>query len=600
MKRAIVAHAVVALTIGLAAGLPASAGGQDFEADELVRVPSYGYGLDLEIWVNKGEAATYAEGQEVNVRFRTDHDCYVVIYDIDTEGFLHLLYPDDPYDDGFVEGGRIYRLPGIGARYSLVAEGPPGIEYVAAVASYYPIARRLPWYLDDVYESAGYRGYHDIQATVDEVGAVRGDPFVAMRDIAYDILPERCTEEEYDTDYTYFHVSRIHSHPRYACYDCHGRASWFDPYDDVCTVVDIRVDLDWSFVRHPTIHYVGPRYWYWRRHDCPSFYISVPQFWCSLYPRNWFHHHFYFGLHRVGVWYERHGFWNPPVRYHGRPGVWGRGGYTGGYPDRPGYGKPPRHNIVNKGPAVSGARRHYARGDLPPGKTPEIRKPQRLGAPGTEKPRPRTNPGTRGLKGSERGGVGTKDIDLRVKGEGNPDKPKERISRRGEGGSRKAGAEKLRGKPADRSTTKGEVRKGVPDSRSKAKVSGRGGDSREKPKGTVVRPKSESRSESKAGLGARGEKGRSDTKPRVSRKAGSVRGGDKGRMPERSPKSKVSKGDSSKRKAETKSDARKVKSGSRSKAKPKAAKSKASSESKSGSKSKAGKSKSKAGSKRSR
>jgi hypothetical protein len=596
MKRAIVRQALVALTIGLAAGLPASAGGQDFEADELVRVPSYAYGLDLEIWVDKGEAATYAEGREVKVRFRTDNDCYVVIYDIDTEGFLHLLYPDDPYDDGFVEGGRIYRLPGMGARYSLVAEGPPGIEYVAGVASYYPITRRLPWYLDDVYESAGYRGYHDIQATVDEVGAVRGDPFVAMRDIAYDILPERCTEEEYDTDYTYFHVSRIHSHPRYACYDCHGRASWFDPYDDVCAVVDIRVDLDWCFVRHPTIRYVGPRYWYWRRHDCPSFYISVPQFWCSLYPRNWFHHHFYFGLHRVGVWYERHGFWDPPLRYHGRPGVWGRGGYTGRYPDRPGYGKPPRHDVVNKGPAVSGARRHYARGDLPSGKTPEIRKPQRLGAPGGEKPKARTNPRTRGLKGSERGGVGGKDVDLRVKGEGSPDKPKARVSRRGDSGSQKTAPGVLRGKPGDRPKTKGEVRKAGPDSRSKAKVSGRGGRSPERSKARVVKPKSVSRSKPKA-AGSKVKSGsRPESKPKA---AGSkVKSGSRSKAKPKAAKSKVKSG--SRPEAKPKAAKSKVKSGSRSKAKPKAAKSKASSGSKSRSKSQAGKSRSKSGSKRSR
>ena len=284
----------------------------------------------------------------------------------------------------------------------------------------------------------------------------------------------------------------------------------------MCTVVDIRVDLDWRFVRHPTICYVGPRYWYWRRYDCPSFYISVPRFWCSLYPRDWFYHHFYFGLHRVGVWYERHGFWDPPVRYHGRPGVWDRGGYTGRYPDRPGYGKPPRHDIVNKGPSVSEGRRHYARGDLPSGKVPEIRKPQRLGAPGGENPKARTDPRSGGLKGTERGRVGTRDVDPRVKAGGSPEVPKARISRRGEGGSQKAGPEKLRSKPGDRPTAKGEVRKAKPEA-AKSKVKS---ESKSKAKSEAGKSKAKSGSRSQAKPKAAKSKAKSGSKSKAKSEAG--------------------------------------------------------------------------------
>jgi hypothetical protein len=380
MKRAIAAYTAFALTIGLAAGWPAPTAGQTLEADELARVPSRAYDLDVEIWTAKGEAATYAEGQEVKIRFRASSDCYVVIYDIDTEGFLHLLFPDDPYEDGFVEGGRIYSLPNSGVGYTLLAEGPPGIEYVAAVASYYPIAGQLPWYLDDAYENAGYREQYDLEATVDEVGAVRGDPFVAMRDIAYDILPERCAEGDYDADYTYFNVSRTFDHPRYVCYDCHGRTSWLDPYEDVCTVVDIRLDLDWHFVRHPVSCYVGPRFWYWRRHDCPPIYVSLPQFWCSLYPRNLFASYFYLGINRVGLWHEGRGYMPPAARYHGRPRTRGES-YTGGYPDRPGHDKDPRNGPAVKGPVSPRDRTQYSRGKPPDGNKVEIREPQRFSKP---------------------------------------------------------------------------------------------------------------------------------------------------------------------------------------------------------------------------
>jgi hypothetical protein len=337
-----------------------------------------------------------------------------------------------------------------------------------------------------------------------------------MRDIAYDLIPEQCTEREYDTDYTYFHVSQRHSHPRYVCYDCHGRASWFDPFDDVCTVVDVRVDLDWGFVRHPTLYYVGPRFWYWRRYDCPAFYVSIPQFWCSLYPRHLFFDHFHFGLHRVGVWYEKRGYGHPPARYHGRPGLWDRS-YKGRYPDRPGYGKPPRHDVTHKGGEAFDAKRLYARGKTPPGKLAEVRKPQRLSKPGTEKGRAGTSSKGGLSRGKPEGRVGTK----AVKGkETTPSERKGKLSRRGQGEEGKRGVKALKGNPGDRRTPKGEVLKGKPAPESKGKVTRPGEGERKTVARKVTKQKSSTKSKGKTDLGKRGDKGGSKTEAKAARKKG--------------------------------------------------------------------------------
>jgi hypothetical protein len=324
MKRTTAAIATVAaLALGLAALTPSPAACQTMVRDDLVKVRAYGPPVEIEVWVDKGEDAVYRERESVGIRFRASRDCYAVIYDIDTEGFLTLLYPDYPGHDGFVEGGRIYRLPHAGARYELLASGPAGVEYIAAIACSEPLAYRLPWYLDESYETSGYRGYDDIEATLDDVGAVRGDPYVAMQDIAYDVLPEDVAEREYDTAYTFFNVGREYRHPRYLCYDCHGHAGWLDPYRDSCSFIEIRIDLDWHFVTHPTFYRVGPRFWYWNRFHGRGPYAGFPEFWCSAYSRHLFWDHYWDRLRVVGMRHAGGGHAYIPPRYRGKPAHWG-------------------------------------------------------------------------------------------------------------------------------------------------------------------------------------------------------------------------------------------------------------------------------------
>ena len=63
--------------------------------------------LDIEVWIDKGEGATYYPGEEIYVYFRASRDCYVVIYNLDTRGYVNILYPYDYSNDPWVEGGRV-------------------------------------------------------------------------------------------------------------------------------------------------------------------------------------------------------------------------------------------------------------------------------------------------------------------------------------------------------------------------------------------------------------------------------------------------------------------------------------------------------------
>ena len=155
--------------------------------------------LDIEVWVDKGEGATYYPGEEIKVYFRASRDCYVVIYDIDTRGYATLLYPYDGSDDCYVEGGRTYRIPDRFDDYDLTVDGPEGTEYIQAVASFDPIA--LPNFpgLSEKYDSA------------EEIYAYKldgEDPFEFMETINREIVPD-----DYASNVCIFNVE--YEHPKW-------------------------------------------------------------------------------------------------------------------------------------------------------------------------------------------------------------------------------------------------------------------------------------------------------------------------------------------------------------------------------------------------
>jgi len=131
MKMALASVLIVVLSI------PALAQQERFREDvnynQFIKYDRY---LDVEVWTDEDE---YYDGDNITINFRANKDCYVVIYNIDTEGNINILYPGDQYDDTRIERDRIYRIPDSYDEYDLTVRGPEGIEYVQMVASQTPI-----------------------------------------------------------------------------------------------------------------------------------------------------------------------------------------------------------------------------------------------------------------------------------------------------------------------------------------------------------------------------------------------------------------------------------------------------------------------------
>src|SRR5947207_12495857 len=83
----------------------------------LVIVPTFASGparashaFGVELWTDRGNDALYEPGDRMQVRARASDDAHLLVYEIDSEGNVLLLFPYRG-SDGFVEGRETYELP---------------------------------------------------------------------------------------------------------------------------------------------------------------------------------------------------------------------------------------------------------------------------------------------------------------------------------------------------------------------------------------------------------------------------------------------------------------------------------------------------------
>jgi hypothetical protein len=282
--------------------------------------------LRVKIWTDRGPDALYYPGERVAVRFTTNDDAYVCVYNIDTEGHVRVLFPARG-DDGFVHAREVVTLPGPYASYDLVVSGPPGIETIEAIASRASLAgwddawegedeewdqeewededeewdgeRDEDWDEEEEWDDDEGDEDDDYEWEGDETRLesrpiprpratglrVSGDPFVAIRRVNRRLLGSPCDDRDYDTDYVSFCVGQRVRYPRYACNDCHGSYHGYDPYGDHCSVFSVRVNVHWGYPRHHVYvvhrHVLEPRYIYIRHQDAPHRYKHLKRTWTS-------------------------------------------------------------------------------------------------------------------------------------------------------------------------------------------------------------------------------------------------------------------------------------------------------------------------------
>jgi len=225
-----------------------------------VCVPAVAFasGLAVELWTDHANNGVYEPGDAISIRARLSEDAFLLVYEIDAEGGVHVIYPPEGRT-GPVTGGQVVDLPG-DDQNELVVDSQTGEGFVVAIASRAPLDN-LPWYLrpfNPQGEGVGYVGKPEEEEGITEDGKIVGDPFVAMERIRRRVVPDANDPDNFATTYVTYYVHEQVRYPRYLCYDCHrpGHYAWwdgFDPYYTTCSAFDFHVNWSW---------YWGPRYWF--------------------------------------------------------------------------------------------------------------------------------------------------------------------------------------------------------------------------------------------------------------------------------------------------------------------------------------------------
>jgi uncharacterized protein DUF4384 len=208
------------------------------------RAASDAYRPRVEVWTDRGDSP-YSSDQGVRVHFRADRDAFVTILRVDTDGRVRVLFPRQPWEDNFARGGRDYEVQGGYDRHAFAIDDYPGVGYLFAVAAADPF----------VYDGLQSKDHWDYRLIAD--GRVRGDPYVALTDLAQRIVPDGYGDWDYDI--APYYVQRHYDFPRFLCYDCHTYVSYpsWSPYDYTCVRFRIVVFDDPYY--YPYRYYGGTR-----------------------------------------------------------------------------------------------------------------------------------------------------------------------------------------------------------------------------------------------------------------------------------------------------------------------------------------------------
>ncbi len=201
------------------------------------------YRPHVEVWTDHDDV--YHSGDGVRIHFRTEQDAYVTVLRVDTDGRVRVLFPREPWEDNFAAGAREYDVQGYRSRYGFYVDDYPGVGYLFAVAAADP-------FVYDALESGDHWDYHVIAD-----GRVRGDPYVALTDVAQRIVPAGYNDWDYDI--VPYDVQQRYDYPRFLCYDCHTYVSYpyWDPYAYSCIRFRIVVFDDPYY--YPYRYYGGTR-----------------------------------------------------------------------------------------------------------------------------------------------------------------------------------------------------------------------------------------------------------------------------------------------------------------------------------------------------
>ena len=274
----------------------------------------------IQIWINNDHR--FFPGERAKVQVSLEEDGYLLVLHVDPDGYLRVLFPQDPDKDNFARGGKKYEVRGRGDRDAFETDGKGRGTVYAAVS-------REPFRFDgfiagdhwDYRTLAPSRLSSNPEPELNEL--VRR---MAQGDFDYDLLSYDVIDQSaYATDYSSHYHGSVYGDPWCYSYSCGG--PYYGYYGSPFSV---SIAFGWPYRRY----YYDPYFYAYNPFHNPFFYdpyYYAPAYYPRyIYPRPYYPYYPYGG----GYYRDRYRTYAQPFTpYRFR----GADGFTAGYRDR-GYG----------------------------------------------------------------------------------------------------------------------------------------------------------------------------------------------------------------------------------------------------------------------
>ncbi|MEK7812171.1 MAG: DUF4384 domain-containing protein [Candidatus Desantisbacteria bacterium] len=95
--------------------------------------------LKVDLWVDKGNGATYQEGEKMQIFAKANKDCYLYLFYKNATGQILQIFPNYCQKDNLVKANQTYVVPDKQTSFEFKITPPFGIEAIKAIASLNPL-----------------------------------------------------------------------------------------------------------------------------------------------------------------------------------------------------------------------------------------------------------------------------------------------------------------------------------------------------------------------------------------------------------------------------------------------------------------------------
>ena len=91
--------------------------------------------LEVKAWNVRGDGGIYRDGEELQINFFANRDCFIKVYHIDVNKKMSLIFPNPYYSDNHIHGKQIVKIPDSRYPFKFKLTAPYGSEFIKIIAS---------------------------------------------------------------------------------------------------------------------------------------------------------------------------------------------------------------------------------------------------------------------------------------------------------------------------------------------------------------------------------------------------------------------------------------------------------------------------------